>query len=184
MVYTYRWGRALVRSSGIPTKDERHPHVIKDFIASLQHNIRNKIANKWADLKNPPHTVQEAFDLAIKTETQIQVADSFKMELNSNFTSMDINEISQQTIPPVMNLNVNKVSRGKRWNNNKYKKNGYNSNQNFRAKPDTTTKMRKTSHVINGKQRRGMQKLPSCKNCHISFLQNLVSPFSGNLTWP
>ena len=31
--------------------------------------------------KNPPHTVQEAFDLAIKTETQIQVADSFKMEL-------------------------------------------------------------------------------------------------------
>ena len=35
MVYAYRWGRALVRSSGIHTKDERHPHVIKDFIASL-----------------------------------------------------------------------------------------------------------------------------------------------------
>ena len=44
--------------------------------------------------KNLPHTVQEAFDLSIKTETQIQVADSFKMELNSNFTSMDINKIS------------------------------------------------------------------------------------------
>ena len=29
---------------------------------------------------------------------------------------------------------VNKVSRGKRWNNNKYKKNGYNSNQNFSSK--------------------------------------------------
>ena len=66
----------------------------KILFPSLQHNIRNKIANKWADLKNPPHTVQEAFDLTIKTETQIQVADSFKMELTSNFASADINEIS------------------------------------------------------------------------------------------
>ena len=57
MVYAYRWGRALVRSSGIHPEDERHPHVIKDFISSLQHNIRHKIVNKWADLKNPPHTV-------------------------------------------------------------------------------------------------------------------------------
>ena len=46
MVYAYRWGRALVRSLGIRAKDEKHPHVIKDFIASLQCNIRNKIANK------------------------------------------------------------------------------------------------------------------------------------------
>ena len=89
MVYAYRWGRALVRSSGIHPVDETHLHV-KDFISLLQH-IRNKIANKWADLKNLSHTVQEAFDMAIKTETQIQVAYSFKMELNSNFTSMDIN---------------------------------------------------------------------------------------------
>ena len=127
MVYAYRWGRALVGSSGIRTKNERHPHVIKDFIALLQHNIRNKIANKWADPKNPPHSVQEAFDLAIKTETQIQVADSFKMELNSNFTSMDINEISADDTSSD-EFEINKVSRGKRWNNNKYKKNGYNRN--------------------------------------------------------
>ena len=133
MVYAYRWGRALVRSSVIHAKDERHPHVIKDFIVSLQHNIRNKIANKWADLKNPPRTVQEAFDLAIKTETQIQVADSFKMELNSNFTSMDINEISADNTSSD-EFEVNEVSRGKRWNNNKYKKNGYNSNRNFSSK--------------------------------------------------
>ena len=83
MVYAYRWGRALGKVFSNHPEDERHPHVIKDFISSLQHNIRNKIMNKWADLKNPPHTVQEAFDLAIKTETQIQVADSFKMELTS-----------------------------------------------------------------------------------------------------
>ena len=54
MAYTYRWVRVLVRSSGIHPEDERHPHVIKGFISSLQHNIRNKITNKWADLKNLP----------------------------------------------------------------------------------------------------------------------------------
>ena len=36
MVYTYRWDRALVRSSAIHPEDERYPHVIKDFISSLQ----------------------------------------------------------------------------------------------------------------------------------------------------
>ena len=35
MVYTYRWGRALVRSAGICPEDERQPHVIKDFISSF-----------------------------------------------------------------------------------------------------------------------------------------------------
>ena len=176
IVYAYRWDRALVRSSGIHTEDEKHPHVIKDFIALLQHNIRNKIANKWADLENLPHTVQEAFDLAIKTETQIQVADSFKMELNINFTSMDINEISTDDTSSD-EFEVNEVSRGKRWNNNENKKNGNISIEISAAKPDTTTKMMKTSHVINGKPRKRMQKLPSCRNHHISFLQNLGESF-------
>ena len=119
------------------------------------------------------------FDLAIKTETQIQIADGFKMELNSNFTSMDINEISADETS-CDECEVNKVSRGKRWNNNKYKKSGYNSNRNF---SNITTKQMKTSQVINGKTKRGMQNLPSCRNHHISSLQNLVSPFSGNLMW-
>ena len=52
MVYTYRWGRALMRSSAIHPEDERYPHIINDFISSLQKSIRNKIANKWADLRN------------------------------------------------------------------------------------------------------------------------------------
>ena len=114
MVYAYKWGTALVRSSGIHPKDERHPHVIKDFILSLQCNIRNKITNKSNQQisKNPTHTVQEAVDLAIKTETQIQVADSFKMELNNNFTSMDINEISADDTSSD-EFEVNKVSKGK-----------------------------------------------------------------------
>ena len=50
-VYMYRWGRALYRSSGIQPENERHPHVIKDFISSLKKNIRNKIANRWAEMR-------------------------------------------------------------------------------------------------------------------------------------
>ena len=49
-VYMYRWGCALYRSSGIRPSEERHPHVIKDFISSLKKNIRNRIANRWAEM--------------------------------------------------------------------------------------------------------------------------------------
>ena len=93
----------------------------------MQCNIRNKTTNKWADLKNPPHTVQEMFDLAIKIEMQIQVADSFKLELNSNFTSAIINEISADETSSD-EFKVYEVSRGKSWNNNNYRKSGYNNN--------------------------------------------------------
>ena len=113
MVYAYRWGRALVRSSGIWPEYERRPQVIKDFSSPLQRNIRNKITNKYVDMKNPPHTVLEAFDIAIKTKTQIQVADSFKMELTSNFPSSDINEIGADN-----EFKVNEVSKGKKLYNN------------------------------------------------------------------
>ena len=49
-VYMYRWGRALYRSSAIRPREERHPHVIKDFVSSLKKNIRNKIANRWVEM--------------------------------------------------------------------------------------------------------------------------------------
>ena len=78
---------------------------------------------KWEDLKNPPCTVQEAFDLAIKTETQIQVADSFKMELSSDFLPANINEIYTDYTSSD-EFEVNEVSRGKKWNNNNYRKMG------------------------------------------------------------
>ena len=62
-VYIYKWGRALYRSSGICPEYGRHPHVIKDFISSLKKNIRNKIANKWAEMRQLPSTVKRAFKL-------------------------------------------------------------------------------------------------------------------------
>ena len=94
-VYRYRWGRALYRSSGIRPEDERHPHVIKDFISSLKKNIRNKIANRWAEMRHPPSTVERAFELTCDVEKQLQVADSFKLEFPT-YNSREVNEISAE----------------------------------------------------------------------------------------
>ena len=152
-VYTYRWGRTLVRSSGIQPEDERHPHAIKDFISSLQKNIRNKITNKWADMRNPPLTVQEAFDLATRTEMHIQVADSFKMELTNNFPSLNINEISADDTSSD-EFEVNKVSRGKKWGNGKnYRKTSYSNNHNFSNKTITKTQENKSGKKWECKER-------------------------------
>ena len=67
-IYMYRWGHALYRSSSIRPNEERHPHIIKDFISSLKKNIRNKIANRWAEMRHPPNTVERAFELANDVE--------------------------------------------------------------------------------------------------------------------
>lgn len=111
-----------MRSSGIHPEDERHTHVIKDFISALQKNVRNKIVNKWTELRNPPRTVQEAFYLATRIKTQIQVVDSFKVEQTNDFISVDINEISADEMSGD-EFEVNEVSRGKkRGNKNNYRK--------------------------------------------------------------
>ena len=78
-VYMYRLGRALYQSSGIQPDNERHPHVIKDFISSLKRNIRNKIANRWAEMQHRPITIKKAFKLASDIEKQLEAADSFKL---------------------------------------------------------------------------------------------------------
>ena len=132
-VYTYRWRRALLSSSGICPEDERHPQVIKDFITSLKRNIRDKIANRWSKMRNPPRTVQQAFKLADDVETQLQVADSFKLELSNNFSSVEVNEMSVEVSGN--EFEVNEMSRGKKWgNNSNYKCSNYNSNRYFNSR--------------------------------------------------
>ena len=108
-VYVYRWGRALYRSSGICPKNERHPHVKKDFISSLKKNIRNKISNKWAEMRQLPSTVQKAFKLESDMEKQIQVADSFKLEFSS-YPPIVVNEMSAEESSGD-ELEVNEMSR-------------------------------------------------------------------------
>ena len=120
IIYTYRWDRGLVRSSGIYPENETHPHIIKDFISSLQRNIRNKIVNKWAEMKNPPHTVQKAFNLADRIESQLQVANSFKLELSNDYSTADINEVSAEETSGD-EFEVNEVNRNGKQGNN-YKK--------------------------------------------------------------
>ena len=112
-VYIYRWVRALYRSSVIHPENERHHHVIKDFISSLKKNIRNKIANKWAEIRQPPSNVQKAFKLVSNVEKQLQVADSFKLEFAS-YPAVEVNEISTEESSGD-ELKVNEVARGKRW---------------------------------------------------------------------
>ena len=125
-VYTYRWGRALYRSSGICPENERHPHVIKDFISSLKKNIRNKIANKWAEMRQLPSTVLKAFKLVSDVEKQLQVADSFKLEFSS-FPPVEVNEISMEKSSGD-ELEVNEMSRGRKWGNNNNNYNPKHSN--------------------------------------------------------
>ena len=126
IVHAYRWGCALVRSSGILPENETHPHVIKDFISSLQRNIRIKMTNKWAEMRNPPTTVQEAFNLADRIESQIKVADSFKLKLTRDFSTMEVNEISADKTSG-NEYKVNEVSHGRKWGNN-YRKFSYDNN--------------------------------------------------------
>ena len=114
-VYRYRWGRALYRSSGIRPDEERHPHVIKDFISSLKKNIRNKIANRWAEMRHPPSTVKRAFELACDVEKQLQVADSFKLDFPV-YNSRDVNEITAEESSGD-EQEINKISKRK-WVSN------------------------------------------------------------------
>ena len=115
-VYMYRWGHALYRSSGIKPSEERHPHVIKDFISSLKKNIRNKIANRWAEMRHLPNTVERAFELASYMEKQLQVADSFKLDFPS-YPSRELNEMSAEEMSGD-EQELNEITRNKKWVSN------------------------------------------------------------------
>ena len=129
-VYMYRWGRALYRSSGIRPSKERHPHVIKDFISSLKENIRNKIANRWAEMRHPPTTVERAFELACDVKKQLQVADSFKLDFPT-YPSRELNEISTEETSGD-EQEINEISRNKKWvsNSSSYSQKCQNFNNN------------------------------------------------------
>ena len=87
-------------------------------------------------MRNLPRTVQEAFRLADNVESQLQVADSFKLELTNNFHSMEINEMSAEEASGD-EFEVNKMSRGKRWgnNNNNYKCSNYSNSHSSNSRP-------------------------------------------------
>ena len=119
-IYIYRWGQALYRSSGIRPSEERHPHVIKDFISSSKKNIRHKIANRWAEMRRQPSTVERAFELANDVEKQLQVTKSFKLDFPI-YPSRELNEMSTEETSRD-EQEVNEMSRCRKWvsNTNNY----------------------------------------------------------------
>ena len=107
--------------------------MIKDFISSLKKNIRNKIANRWAEMRHPPSTVERAFELANDIEKQLQVADSFKLDFPT-YSSRELNEMSTEETSGD-EQEVNEISRGRKWvsNTKNYTHNHYNSNNNHNS---------------------------------------------------
>ena len=89
--------------------------------------------------EEPTRTVQEAFDLADRIESQIQVVDSFKLELSNNFFPAEINEVSAEETSGG-EYEVNEVSGDKRWGYNNSKKSNYSNNQNFGSRPHQNTR--------------------------------------------
>ena len=134
----------MYRSSGIRPSEERHPHVIKDFISSLKKNIRNKIANRWAEMRHPPNTVERAFELANDVEKQLQVTDSFKLHFPT-YPSRELNEMSAEETSGD-EQEINEISRNKKWVSNSSSYNqkctNFNNNHNssYRQQQHSTTR--------------------------------------------
>ena len=83
-------------------------------------------------MRNLSRTVQEVFKLADDVELQLQVVDSFKLELSTNFSLVKVNEMSIGKTSG-NEFEVNEMSRGKKWgNNNNYKRYNPNNNHNGR----------------------------------------------------
>ena len=115
-VYVYRYGRMHQRSSGIRAADETHQHVIQDFIKSLKPKIKNKSANKFAEGRFQPRTLDHAFSLALDLEKKIQIANSWIAGPPTT-----VNEV--QSFPLDDSHSVNEVSSYRNNNSNNHGKN-------------------------------------------------------------
>ena len=68
-------------------------------------------------------------------ESKLQVADSFKLELSTNFSPVEVNEMSTEETSG-NELEVNEMSRGKKWDSKgNYKCFNYSNNHNFNNRP-------------------------------------------------
>ena len=123
-VYIYRYGRMHQRSSGIRAAEETHQHVIQDFIKLLKPKIKNKFANKFAEGRFQPRTLDHAFSLALNLEKKIQIADSFRDDIMDSRTPAMVNEV--QSHPLDETRAINEISSNSSYRNNNSKGN-YNS---------------------------------------------------------
>ena len=124
-VYVYRYGHMHQRSSGIRAAEETHQHVIQDFIKSLKPKIKNKYANKFAEGRFQPRTLDHAFSLALDLEKKIQIADSFRDDIMDSRTPATVNEV--QSYPLDETCAINEILSNSSYRNN-------NSNNNSKSK--------------------------------------------------
>ena len=117
-VYVYRYGHMHQRSSGIRAADETHQHIIQDFIKSLKPKIKNKFANKCAECRFQPRTLDQAFSLALDLEKKIQIADSFRDDIMDSRTPATVNEV--QSFPLDESHSFNEVSSYRNNNSNNH----------------------------------------------------------------
>ena len=115
-------------------------------------------------------------------ETQIQVTDSFKMELSSNFSPAIFLHLTSMKLTQVTHLcdefEVNEMPRGQKWNNN-YKQGGYSNNQNYSNNSRYNNKTQ--NNKLGNKWEQKERDLRITLLHLISFQQSLVSHFSDNL---
>ena len=87
-------------------------------------------------MRQPPCTVEKAFKLACDVEKQLQVADSFKLKFSS-YLAVEVNQMSAEESSGDK-LEVNKVSRGKKWgtnNNYNQKHSNFSNSHNYSNRP-------------------------------------------------
>ena len=129
-VYVYRYGHMHQRLSGIRAAEETHQHVIQDFIKLLKPKIKNKFANKFAEGRFQPRTLDHAFSLALDLEKKIQIANSLRDDIMDSRTPAMVNEV--QSYPLDETHAINEIS-----SNSSYKTSNSNSNSkgNYNSKP-------------------------------------------------
>ena len=115
-VYNYRYGCMHQRSSGIRAAEETHQHVIQDFIKSLKLKIKNKFANKFAEGRFQPRTLDHAFSLVLDLEKKIQIANSFRDDIMDSRTPTTVNEV--QSYPLDETRAINEISSNSSYRNN------------------------------------------------------------------
>ena len=120
-VYVYRYGRRHQRSLGIRAAEETHQCIIQDFIKSLKPKIKNKFANKFAECRFQPRTLDQAFSLVLDLEKKIQIANSFRDDIMESRTPAMVNEV--QSFPLDESRSVNEVSSYRNNSNNHGKSN-------------------------------------------------------------
>ena len=129
-VYVYRYGHMHQRLSGIRAAEETHQHVIQDFIKLLKPKIKNKFANKFAEGRFQPRTLDHAFSLALDLEKKIQIADSFRDDIMDIRTPAMVNEV--QSYPLDETRAINEISSNSSYRNNN---SNNNSKSNYNGKP-------------------------------------------------